>query len=64
MKIVYSNNEFKPGTLLRRIYMYDDDGDLIMTNERLYESPPQKMVEVWEPEEEEEYDEEDEDEYE
>jgi hypothetical protein len=37
MYIVYSNTEFKPGTLLRRIYQYDDDGDVIMTDEILYE---------------------------
>ena len=37
MKIVYSNSEFKPGTLLRRIYFYDDDGDVIMTDGPVYE---------------------------
>ena len=45
MKIVYSENEFKPGTDLRRIYYYDDNGDVIMTDTIEYE-------------EEEEYDEE------
>ncbi len=39
MKIVYSNNEFKPGTMLRRIYFYDDDGDVIMTDKIAYEEP-------------------------
>ena len=37
MKIVYSNCEFKPGTLLRRIYLYEDDGDVIMTDGPVYE---------------------------
>ena len=40
MKIVYSNNEFKPGTLLRRIYYYDDNGDVIMTDTIVYEEIP------------------------
>jgi hypothetical protein len=38
MKIEYSNTEFKPGTKLRRMYFYDDDGDVIMTNEIVYEA--------------------------
>lgn len=37
MKIVYSNNEFKPGTVLRRIYLYEEDGDAIMTDGPVYE---------------------------
>ncbi len=40
MKIVYSNSEFKPGTLLRRIYYYDDNGDVIMTDTIVYEEIP------------------------
>lgn len=40
MKIVYSNCEFKPGTLLRRIYFYEDDGDAIMTDGPVYEKLP------------------------
>jgi len=48
MLIVYSNSEFKEGTDIRRIYFYDDDGDIIMTDEPVYED------EEYEEEEEEE----------
>lgn len=37
MKFVYLNNEFKPGTTRRRVYLYDEDGDAIMTEGPVYE---------------------------
>lgn len=37
MYLVYSKTEFKPGTDLARVYMYDNDGDIIMTVEPMYE---------------------------
>lgn len=40
MRIEYSKNEFKPGTTLRKIYLYEDDGDVIMTDEIMYEDDP------------------------
>ncbi len=42
MKIEYSTTEYKPGTLLRRIYYYDDDGDIIMTDAPIYEEIPEE----------------------
>lgn len=44
MKIVYSSTEFKAGTILRKIYMYEDDGDVIMTDGPLYEDPRKKPL--------------------
>jgi len=44
MKIVYSNCEFKPGTMLRRVYFYEDDGDVIMTDGAVYEDPPKPRI--------------------
>ena len=31
MIIVYSTDEFKPDTEYRRVFLYEDDGDAIMT---------------------------------
>lgn len=36
MKIEYSN-EVRPGTFVRRVYLYEDDGDVIMTEFPVYE---------------------------
>ena len=36
MIIVYSTDEFKPDTQYRRVFLYEDDGDAIMTG-LLYE---------------------------
>lgn len=37
MKIEYSTSECMEGTTRRRMYLYEDDGDVIMTTEILYE---------------------------
>ncbi len=37
MNRIYSENDFKPGTTLRRVYYIDDDGDTVMTDEPIYE---------------------------
>lgn len=37
MKIEFSKTEYLAGTKRRRIYMYEDDGDVIMTDEPVYE---------------------------
>lgn len=37
MRIEYSETEFMPGTTRRRIYLYEDNGDVVMTYEPLYE---------------------------
>ena len=40
MKIEYSTTEFKVGTTIARIYLYEDDGDVIMTDGIMYEDDP------------------------
>jgi hypothetical protein len=57
MKIEYSKTEYKPGTLLRRIYYYDDDGDIVMTDVPIYEEIPEKEEEEYDGPEEDEPDE-------
>lgn len=37
MKIQYSYNEFKEGTTYRRVFLYEDNGDAIMTEGNMYE---------------------------
>ena len=37
MKYMISPNEYKPGTILRRIYLFEFDGDAIMTEYPVYE---------------------------
>lgn len=37
MYTIISETEFFPGTTRRRIYVFDDNGDYIMTSEPLYE---------------------------
>lgn len=37
MRITYVSNEFKSGTTYRRIYLFEDDGDVIMTEGTVYE---------------------------
>lgn len=37
MLIEYVENEFKPGTSFRRVILYEDDDDVIMTWEPMYE---------------------------
>jgi hypothetical protein len=37
MKIEFSQTEFRPGTTVRRVYLYEDDGDVIMTDDPIYE---------------------------
>jgi hypothetical protein len=37
MRIEYSKTEFKSGTNVARIHLYEDDGDVIMTDGVLYE---------------------------
>jgi hypothetical protein len=40
MRLEYSTSEYKPGTTLRKVYVYEDDGDVIMTDEIMYEDDP------------------------
>lgn len=37
MKIEYVYNEFKDGTTYRRIFLFEDDGDVVMTDGNIYE---------------------------
>lgn len=37
MRIEISNTEFRPGTTVRRVYLYEDDGDVVMTDAPVYE---------------------------
>ncbi len=37
MKYMISPNEYKPGTILRRIYLFETNGDAIMTEFPVYE---------------------------
>ena len=37
MRIEVSQNEFRPGTTVHRVYLYEDDGDVIMTDIPMYE---------------------------
>jgi hypothetical protein len=37
MKIVYVYNEFKEGTTYRRVFLFEDDGDAVMTEGNIYE---------------------------
>ena len=37
MRIEYSKTEFKVGTTVARIHLYEDDGDVIMTDGILYD---------------------------
>ena len=37
MRTEYSKTEFKCGTSIARIHLYEDDGDVIMTDGVLYE---------------------------
>jgi hypothetical protein len=37
MRIEYSKTEFKAGTTVARIHLYEDNGDVIMTDGILYE---------------------------
>jgi len=40
MRLEYSTSECKPGTTLRKVYLYEDNGDVIMTDEIMYEDDP------------------------
>jgi hypothetical protein len=40
MRLEYSTSECKLGTTLRKVYLYEDDGDVIMTDEIMYEDDP------------------------
>lgn len=42
MRIEYSSSEFKEGTTYRRVYLYEDNGDVIMTDGILYEDDLQE----------------------
>ena len=37
MLVEYISNDFKPGTSYRRVFLYYDDGDAVMTNGEVYE---------------------------
>lgn len=37
MKYIISPNEYKPGTILRRVYLFEMNGDTIMTEFPVYE---------------------------
>ena len=37
MLIEYIENDFKPGTTYRRVFLYYDNGDAIMTDGEIYE---------------------------
>jgi hypothetical protein len=37
MLIEYVANSFKPGTMYRQVFLYYDDGDVMMTNGYVYE---------------------------
>jgi hypothetical protein len=37
MKVHYSHNEFKEGTNYRRVFLFEDNGDAIMTDGSVYE---------------------------
>jgi hypothetical protein len=37
MKVQYSYSEFKEGTSYRRVFLYEDNGDAIMTDGSIYE---------------------------
>jgi hypothetical protein len=37
MKVQYSHSEFKEGTSYRRVFLFEDNGDAIMTEKNIYE---------------------------
>jgi hypothetical protein len=37
MRIEYVYNEFKAGTTYRRVYLFEDNGDVVMTDGAVYE---------------------------
>ena len=38
MKVQYSHSEFKEGTSYRRIFLFEDDGDTVMTDGRVHKN--------------------------